>query len=357
MHVAHMCDALMRRGVEVTVAPPTLSFRRASSSDLSRYGVRCVALIRPLWKPKVRGGSLIYRLELRLLLHTSAADIVYGRSLQGCRIAAETGRPTVYEIHKPDWEINERNHHEFQRLFAGKGFRAIVCISFALEAHLLASFPVLRGWTIVAHDAAPTLERPKDLDQTDAFVVGYFGSLHSGKGIETLLDVAPRCPWATFRVVGGDAESVERWQKNCDIPTNVHFMGHRPHCELPAMMAECRVLVAPYLEKVSVHGGGGDVARWMSPLKLFEYMAMARPIVSADLPVLREVLREDENALLAAPGDAADWARALERLRDDPELARHLGEQARADYERHHTWDARAGHIRSELRRLEVIEP
>jgi glycosyltransferase involved in cell wall biosynthesis len=122
------------------------------------------------------------------------------------------------------------------------------------------------------------------------------------------------------------------------------------------MMAECHALVAPYLENVSVHGGGGDVARWMSPLKLFEYMAMARPIVSADLPVLREVLREGENALLAAPGDAEDWVRALEQLRVDTELARRLGEQARADYEQHHTWDARAGHILSELRRLGVID-
>ena len=357
VHVAHMCDALMGCGLAVTIAPPASSLRRSSHSPLSLYGVTRLVPIYPLWKPKMRGGGLIYRLALRWLLHTAALDIVYGRSLQGCRIAAEYGKPTVLEIHKPEWEFSERNHREFQRLVEGKGFRAIVCITAALEAYLLAAFPKLKGRTIVAHDAAPTLERPEYAGQEDAFVVGYFGSLHPGKGVETLLDVAPQCPWAIFRIVGGDTESVQRWQENCDIPTNVHFLGHRPHHELPGMMAKCRVLVAPYLEKVSVHGGGGDVARWMSPLKLFEYMAMARPIVSADLPVLREVLREDENALLATPGDAADWAQALERLRDDPELARNLGEQARADYERQHTWDARAGHIIAELLRLEAIEP
>nr|WP_159432983.1 glycosyltransferase family 4 protein [Thiohalospira halophila] len=352
-----MCDALKGRGLAVTIGPPASSLRCASDSALSLYGVGRAIPIYSLWRPKIRGGGLVYRLVLRWLLHIVAADIVYGRSLQGCCIAAETGRPTVFEIHKPEWEINERNYREFQRLVAGEGFRAIVCISAALEAHLLAVFPELKGWTIVAHDAAPTLERPEAPGQVEAFVVGYFGSLHPGKGIETLLDVAPRCPWASFRIVGGDATSIQRWRESRDVPANVHFLGHRAHHDLPAMMAECHVLVAPYLEKVSVQGGGGDVARWMSPLKLFEYMAMARPIVSADLPVLREVLREDENALLAAPGDAADWARALERLRDDPELARHLGEQARADYERHHTWDARAGHILAELRRLEVIDP
>ena len=41
-----------------------------------------------------------------------------------------------------------------------------------------------------------------------------------------------------------------------------------------------------------------------SPLKLFEYMAAGRAIVASDLPAIREVLRDGENALLVTPGDA-----------------------------------------------------
>ena len=174
VHVAHMCDALMGRGIAVTLAPPASSLRSSSHSPLSRYGVTRAVPIYPLCKPKIRGGGLVYRLALRWLLHTAAADIIYGRSLEGCRIAAETGVATVFEIHKPEWATNERNRREFQRLVAGKGFRAIVCISAALEAHLLAAFPELKGRTVVAHDAAPTLERAVDADQAGAFIVGYF---------------------------------------------------------------------------------------------------------------------------------------------------------------------------------------
>lgn len=355
VHVVHMCDALLGRSVQVTLASPAASLRRSSRESLSGYGIEHSLTVFRLWMPRMRGGGLIYRLTLRWLFLTSDADLVYGRSLQGCRISAEAGRPTVFEAHKPEWVLSERNRAEFQRLVAGKGFGAIVCISHALESYLLESFPELEGRTFVAHDGAPTLARPEEAGHAGEFVVGYFGSLHPGKGVETLLDLAPLCPWATFQIVGGDTSAIQSWQEARDVPTNIQFLGHQPHRELPAMMADCNVLVAPYLEKVSVHGGGGDVAPWMSPLKLFEYMAMVRPIVSADLPVLREVLRDGENALFARPGDAKDWARALELLRDNRELAKRLGEQARSDYEQHHTWDARAGHILSELRRIGAI--
>ena len=66
-------------------------------------------------------------------------------------------------------------------------------------------------------------------------------------------------------------------------------------------MADCDILIAPYAAQVS-HAGGGDIGRWMSPLKLFEYMAAERPVVTADLPVLREVVRDGETALLCPPG-------------------------------------------------------
>ena len=55
-----------------------------------------------------------------------------------------------------------------------------------------------------------------------------------------------------------------------------------------------------------------------SPLKLFDYMAAGVPIVASDLPALREVLRHEENALLARPGDPEAFALAVRRVLADP---------------------------------------
>jgi glycosyltransferase involved in cell wall biosynthesis len=80
-------------------------------------------------------------------------------------------------------------------------------------------------------------------------------------------------------------------------------------------------------------------------MKMFEYMASGVPIVASDLPVLQEVLRHGENALIARCDDPADWAEKLRGLLADPDLRVRLSRAAQEDLARSYTWDARARHV------------
>jgi glycosyltransferase involved in cell wall biosynthesis len=94
-----------------------------------------------------------------------------------------------------------------------------------------------------------------------------------------------------------------------------------------------------------VFGKQRDIAAWMSPLKIFEYMACARAMIVSDLPVLREVLRDDHNALLVAPAAVEEWVRAVRRCIADSGLIARLGLQAHADFQQHYSWTARARNV------------
>jgi len=83
----------------------------------------------------------------------------------------------------------------------------------------------------------------------------------------------------------------------------------------------------------------------MSPMKLFEYMSWGRAIIFSDLPVIHEVLKHDQHALLVAPDDVEEWVSALIRLRDEPGLADRLGRNARNAFLAEHTWDERVGRV------------
>jgi len=98
----------------------------------------------------------------------------------------------------------------------------------------------------------------------------------------------------------------------------------------------------PYQPRVAA-SSGGDIGRYLSPMKMFEYMASGRAILSSDLPVLREVLTS-QNALLLPPEDVVVWVTALQELRQNPHLRNGLAEQARRDVVRF-TWESRAKRV------------
>lgn len=354
VHVAHMCAALARSGVEVRLhAPsPTLVAIPRYPEIKKQYGLQESFEVSPVWAPRLRGGGRIYRSHLAWKLLRYRPDIVYGRHLAGTLTAQRLGMTTVFEAHKPDWEKNLRVQRQFERLIRDRYFLALVVISRSLAAYVEQQYPELMGRVIVAPDAGPEWPIPGEPKSGSKFIVGYFGSLYAGRGIETILKVASLCPWAEFRVVGGAPGDVERLAADKGAAQNIHFLGRRAHSELYSLMAECEVLVAPYGRSVQIHGGGGDTAKWMSPLKIFEYMAMNRPIVASDLPALREVLENERNSLLVEPDDAFAWRDAIVRLRDNPGLRRSLAETARTEFDASYTWGARAIQIMRELERL-----
>ena len=150
-----------------------------------------------------------------------------------------------------------------------------------------------------------------------------------------------RCQTSTFMSSGGNAKDVERWKAITGPPANLIFHGHVSPAEADGYRLAMDVLIAPYQQEVHNAGGSQDIARWMSPLKIFEYMAAGKPIIASDLPVLREVLQHNRQALLVPPADVDGWQQAVRRL-SDPRLRGQLGEQALRTFQQSHTWKQRA---------------
>jgi len=98
----------------------------------------------------------------------------------------------------------------------------------------------------------------------------------------------------------------------------------------------------PYSRSIEA-SSGQDIAEVINPMKMFEYMAAGRAIVSADLSVIREVLN-DRNAVFSRPDDVRAWKSEIENLFTNEQYRLALGKQARSDVEGY-TWTARAKRI------------
>lgn len=352
VHVMKMCSALARMGHHVAL----YAWGPAADGDWARYGVRPEFGIRKVPVGRRLPGSGLVRYAAALasdLRRGPRPDLLYARNLPALAASAWSGVPMVLEVHNP---LDGRVRRGLFRFVVGRrSFAGLVAISRALADEYLRTFPGLAGRIVVAHDAADPLAPPErgaagePLGPEGRLQVGYVGSLHPGKGMEMIAALAEAGTNADFHVVGGSEAQIAEWTARLNAAGRrggrVVLHGFVPHGELARYFDRCDVFLAPYGRSVRGVGGGKDLVRWMSPLKLFEYMAAGRPIVCSDLPVLREILEDGRNALLVPPGDARAWAAAIERLRGDPLLRRKLGDNARADFLAHHTWSRRAAGI------------
>jgi len=170
----------------------------------------------------------------------------------------------------------------------------------------------------------------------------YVGGLYEGRGLETLFEAVAGLPVKLLIVGGRDAAEVAVWRKRAEALgiQSARFEGYQPPARTPMYMAAADILAMPYGAR-TLTPSGEDTTAWMSPLKLYEYLAAGRPIVASDLPVLRRVLKHGENALLAPPDDVAGLRKALTKLVTDAPLAQRLSQAAR-DNAISHTWLARA---------------
>lgn len=275
--------------------------------------------------------------------------IWYARSIYGAAALAISGRPFILELH--DIHPKPLARKLVKWLVASESLRLLVVISDILRRDLLEEWPGLQNINItVAHDAAdecPKGQQVRIATDSSQLTVGYVGSLYPGKGMEVVEGVAGlmvRDDRFRFEVIGGTDQDLRYWKQRVSIP-NVFFHGRVVHSGVPAVMRNLDVALLPNQRRVALQGGKGDIGRWTSPLKLFEYMACGLPIVASDLPVLREVLTHEQNALLCDPEDFEAWKEALEILYMNPSVRVALGNAAQELLKKRYTWRQRVAHV------------
>lgn len=159
--------------------------------------------------------------------------------------------------------------------------------------------------------------------------------------MELIVALARALPGISFNLAGGDAADLAAL--GLPAPANLLCHGYLAPASVDDFLRQADVLLAPYGTRVMVnHGRALETTRWCSPMKLFEYLAHGKAILCSDLPVLREVLRDGDDALLLPPEDPGAWQAAIERLDQDRALAQRLGSTARADFLARHSWSQRA---------------
>ena len=352
LQIMTMCEAFAHLGHTVELVVPN---RRTSVSEdpFSYYGVeQNFTITRLPTFDTVSWGRVGFWLQtLSFIFHAaryarrSSAGVIYSRDpamfFFGGRLP---GKKLVWEVHtKPTAHVAK---------MVRERPISIVAITGGLR-DVLVDVGVPRGRIIVAHDAVDaqmfadvpdkqTARRELSLPEDKKLVayIGKYKTMGEPKGVEDIISgvgaVHAHRTDAALLLVGLNQDEfaeVKALANTAGLGDVAYLVGHVDREKVALYMRAADVLVMNYPNTE-------HYARFMSPLKLFEYMASGTPIVTSDLPSIREVLNDASAAFFRA-GDQGAFQRALESVLADPEVSAGKARVALEEV-KGYTWQKRA---------------
>ncbi len=160
-------------------------------------------------------------------------------------------------------------------------------------------------------------------------VLLYIGTLADWQGLEVVIQALPKIlerQAVRLHIVGRgrsrQRKLLSKQIRKLGMEECVVIQSAVPHHEVPALIAESDICIAP------LGLNDRNVTQGACPIKVLEYMASSRPLIASNMPIVRELVREDVDALLFSPNDPDDLARQVLTLLNDFELSKLLSDAA-----------------------------
>jgi glycosyltransferase involved in cell wall biosynthesis len=183
-------------------------------------------------------------------------------------------------------------------------------------------------------DGSAVRERLQFKGQVVVGFAGIYGPWHGVEHLAGAIRHAAKRPELHFLFIGDERlkEVVRSIAGENGTSERLTFVDAVPHHEIPAYLAACDILCSPHVNMA-------DGSRFFgSPVKLFEYMAMAKPIVASSVEQLSHVLQDGQSAILVPAGNPLAIAEAILTLADDEMLRDRLARAARERCVHNFTW-------------------
>ncbi len=176
---------------------------------------------------------------------------------------------------------------------------------------------------------------------------GSFKTKRKEKGIKEILKALKILKQKNiyFLAIGGEDRDIRYYKKiarDLNVIKKTYFFARKDQKKLALFQKGADILLMPFPLKAHYE-------YFMTPIKMFEYMASKRPIIASDLPSIREILHENKpdlktNAILVRPGNAKSLAKAIDFALKNPDFCAKISKQAYKDVQKY-TWEKRAGKI------------
>lgn len=369
-NVLKTCEALQKAGNAVTLVSADVS---PNQEDLlSIFARHAITTAFPLiflatvpiekindparltrWWALMRTQASLFRYAFA---NRSAFDVLYYRYHPFYPVAwlvrHVLGKKVLFECHyvyianrKQQW-LTERSVFGADRVVA---ITQALCDHYKLPADRCLSAPCHAAeGELVPRETSGALRAELGLP-LDKKILCYSGSIGAtiqgiSYEVETMVTVLKNLPPSYVSlVIGGRGDKAEQELRSLARASGVEDrLMIRPWCDRAMLMKYLSASDVLLMPRVGTAPGS-------SPSKMFDYLAVGKPIVAAQTPPVMEILHDNENSLLVDADKKEEWTAAIERIQSDPALASHLIQGARETAKKY-TWTERGIKIEAFIR-------
>ena len=367
--IVRMCEAFTRLGANVSLlhawrSQPNPQLSTISVLDyynvthpftvktLPNINIQTVKkfLPRRVWNATYSAHTNVWGLLAAMVASKMQADlyVLFDGPPSAVWWLAKKGLPTVVELNQIPGPYSRRI---LKSAMSKPGLKLVTCITQHMANTLQTSIGISRQKILVTHNGVDldffrkqgetdknTLCQPLNTDSKPTIV--YAGQLTENRGVHTLVQAAALLPKVNIKIVGGEPNDIERLRllaKEIKVD-NISFVGHVLPNKVPEYLHSADALILP------MSGENAHTSYHASPSKLFEYMATGVPIIASDLPSIREVLTNEESAILVRPDDSHALAAGINRVLSNKSLANRIGSQSETA-SRSYTWERRVKRV------------
>jgi glycosyltransferase involved in cell wall biosynthesis len=279
-----------------------------------------------------------------LALHPDYEIVHYRNIWDGLALAQNKkrfGYKTLFEVnglasielkyHYPGIDPGLLTKIKEQELAALHGSDAIICPSHVTREYIASLGLSRKRVTVIPNGVSPSDFCPSTLPDRAGRVpvLLYIGTLADWQGLEVVIRALPKIlerQAVRLQIVGRgrsrQRKLLAKQIRKLGLEGSVTVQPAVPHHEVPAWIAASDICLAP------LGLNDRNVTQGACPIKVLEYMASGRPLVASNMPIVRELVREDVDALLFSPNDPDDLARQVLALLNDFELSQRLSASA-----------------------------
>jgi len=319
LQIIKTCENLAKNHYNVTLIKPGTGDKTISIKKY--YGLKCNVNIKEFsYFNSFPTGLNFYLYSIICLFFVLRhKSITITRNYFVCFLIVLFGQKAILEIHH-DTKIEGRVTKfilKYFNFFNKKKLIKIVAISKQVKNLFINKYKVYENKIdVLPSGSSIKINSLPKINFNKRMKIGYFGSISASKGIYTLIKLSKIDPLNDYYIFGGNRTYISKLGK-ISTNKNIFFKKNIPYENVQKFMLRMDILTLPYTNIIKSSGEIDDISKYTSPLKLFDYLAVGKVIITSDLKVLKEVIGSKNAFFVKNFENIFEWKKTIKIAKDN----------------------------------------